>query len=144
MRIGLLAREAGVTEAAIRFYERCGVLPEPRRTAAGYRDYDQQTVEWISFIRAGQAVGFTLTEMREVIAVRQRDEAPCTYVIELLDRHLTQISGQITRLHRVQRDLESLADRARALDPAQCSPEGICHVVVDPTSLRLHGEESGC
>lgn len=136
MRIGHLAREAGVTEAAIRFYERSGVLPEPARTASGYRDYDEAAVELLAFLRAGQSVGLSLAELREVIAFRQRGETPCAHVIELIERHASRVEDQIARLRQIQRDLKALADRARTLDPAECRPESVCQVVVDPTSLR--------
>lgn len=135
MRIGILAREAGVTEATIRFYERSGLLPEPARTPSGYRDYDKHALDLLRFIRAGQAVGITLAELREVIAFRQRGETPCAHVVELINRHATRIDDQIRQMRAVQRDLRTLANRATGLDPADCKPESICHLVVDPTSL---------
>lgn len=142
MRIGVLARTVGVTEAAIRFYERSGVLPQPARTPSGYRDYDEHAVDLLRFIRAGQAVGLTLAELREVIAFRQRGQVPCAHVIELLSRHADRIDGQIAQLRHVQRDLRTLADRAATLDPADCSPESVCHVVVDPTTLSTSTRHS--
>jgi DNA-binding transcriptional MerR regulator len=135
VRIGVVARAVGVTEAAIRFYERSRVLPEPARTRSGYRDFGEHDVELLRFIRAGQAVGLTLAELREVIAFRQRGEVPCAHMIELINSHAARIDEQIGQLRRVQYDLRTLAERAETLDPADCSPESICHVVVDPATL---------
>src|SRR3977135_4682399 len=66
MRIGEVARQAGIACSAIRFYEGLGLLPEPRRTASGYREYDQSAVGRLAFIRAGQSVGLSLDQLREV------------------------------------------------------------------------------
>jgi DNA-binding transcriptional MerR regulator len=58
--------------SAIRFYEEAGLLPEPERTASGYRPYDQSVIDRLSFIKAGQGVGLTLNELREVLTIRDR------------------------------------------------------------------------
>lgn len=138
MRIGTLARRAGVTRSTIRFYERAGVLPEPARTAAGYRDYDERSLDVLAFVRAGQAVGLTLAELREIVAFRERGEIPCAHVVELLDRHSDQVAARIDQLRGIQRDLRTLAARARRLDPADCRPEGICQVIVDPAKVDAY------
>jgi DNA-binding transcriptional MerR regulator len=141
MRIGELARQAGVSPAAIRFYERSSVLPEPARTAAGYRDYDEHAAELLQFIRAGQAVGLGLAELAEVIAFRQRGQAvPCAHVLELITTHAARVDDQINQLRRLRQDLQTLVDRAEQLDPADCSPESVCHLIADP---RHPGKRSG-
>ncbi len=86
MKIGQLAKQAGVSTAAIRYYERVGVLPEPARRPSGYRDYDEDTLDRLRFIQAGQAVGLTLGELRGVIAFRDHDEVPCAHVLDLIQQ----------------------------------------------------------
>jgi DNA-binding transcriptional MerR regulator len=76
MRIGEVAAQAGVTTKAIRYYERIGLLAPPARTEAGYRRYDAGTLTRLRFVRAAQAVGLSLGEIREVIAFRDRGVAP--------------------------------------------------------------------
>ncbi len=136
MRIGELADRAGVAPSTIRFYEQAKVLPEPARTPAGYRDYDPAVLDQLSFVRAGQSVGLTLAELREIIAFREQGEVPCVHVIDLIQRRAGELAQRIRELERMQADLERLAARAETLDPADCSPTGICQVIVDPS--RLH------
>ena len=64
LTIGALAQAAGVGVETVRFYERTGLLPEPLRTPAGYRQYPRDTVDRVKFIRRGQGLGFALREIR--------------------------------------------------------------------------------
>jgi MerR family copper efflux transcriptional regulator len=67
--IGAVARRAGVGIDTIRYYEREGLLPKPRRRASGYRDYGSEVVERLRFIRRAKDLGFTLEEIRELLAL---------------------------------------------------------------------------
>ena len=129
MRIGELAARSGLSAKAVRYYEEIGVLPEAARTPAGYRDYDEATVERIAFVRAAQAVGLTLGEIREIVALRDRGETPCAHVLALLGERAAEVDRRIAELEGLRGDLARLARRARALDPADCSPDRICHII---------------
>lgn len=129
MRIGELAEQAGMTTKAIRYYERIGVLPAAARTEAGYRRYEAGTLTRLRFVSAAQAVGLSLGEIREVIAFRDRGEAPCGHVLELIARRAGEIAAHIEELERLRAELVTLAERGRGLDPADCGPDGICHVI---------------
>ena len=129
MQIGELARRSGLSTKTIRYYEDIGVLPEPARTPSGYREYKAATLDRLAFIRGAQAAGLTLGEIREVVALRDRGETPCGHVIALLAERAAEVDGRIAELHRLRRDLARLARRARALDPADCSPDRICHII---------------
>ena len=67
LKIGQLARAAGVNVETIRYYERRGLLPEPPRTRSGYREYPESDVARLGFIRRAQELGFTLKEVKELI-----------------------------------------------------------------------------
>ncbi|MDP8927037.1 MAG: heavy metal-responsive transcriptional regulator [Actinomycetota bacterium] len=129
MKIGQLAKQAGVSTAAIRYYERVGVLPEPARRPSGYRDYDEDTLDRLRFIQAGQAVGLTLGELRGVIAFRDRDEIPCAHVLDLIQQRRAELGRRIAQLERTQAHLDALARRARSLQPQDCDPALICHLI---------------
>ena len=129
MKIGELARRAGTSTPTIRYYERIGVLPKPARTPSGYRDYSEDTLNRLRFIRAGQAVGLTLGELREVIAFRDHDEIPCAHVLDLIQQRKAQLTDRIAELERTREDLERLAQRARSLRPKDCDPARICHLI---------------
>ena len=66
MRIGELADRAGISAKAIRYYEQVGILAPPARTPSGYRAYDPSVLGRLGFVRAAQALGFTLGEIRQV------------------------------------------------------------------------------
>jgi DNA-binding transcriptional MerR regulator len=115
--------------SAIRFYEEAGLLPEPERTASGYREYDQSVIDRLSFISAGQGVGLTLNELREVLTIRDRGEPPCRHVSELLGTRMREVDQRIRDLQRLRQDLVALAETASELDPNDCPPESVCRIL---------------
>ena len=129
VRIGELADRSGVAVKTIRYYEDIGVLDPPERTSSGYRDYDDPAIDRLAFIRAAQAVGLTLGEIRQVVALRERGQTPCTHVVALLDRRADEIGQRIAELQNLEGDLRRLAARAQALNPADCDPQRVCHVI---------------
>ncbi|MDP8931054.1 MAG: heavy metal-responsive transcriptional regulator [Actinomycetota bacterium] len=129
MRIGEFAAQAGISAKAIRYYEQIGVLAPPARTPSGYRDYDRSALGRLAFVRAAQAVGLTLGEIRQIIAFRDRGQAPCEHVAALLQRRARELGARIAELQALQGHLEQLSDRARTLDAKRCEPERVCHVV---------------
>ena len=129
MRIGELANAGGVSAKTIRYYEAIGLLVAPQRTPAGYRDYDPAAAGRLAFIRAAQAIGLTLGEIRGVIALRDRGEPPCGHVLELIDARAAEIDQRIIELGRLRDELRQLIARARLLDPADCEPDRICHLI---------------
>lgn len=129
MKIGELAVATGTNPSTIRFYERRGLLPRPSRTRSGYRQYDNDARHRIAFVQAGQAIGLTLAELREIIDFREQGIVPCTHVTSLMASHEQQISRRIDELQALHTELHRLIERARDLDPAACPPEQVCHVI---------------
>jgi MerR family transcriptional regulator, copper efflux regulator len=130
MRIGELAGRAGISTKAIRYYEQVGILAPPARTPSGYRSYDQTALGRLEFVRAAQAVGLTLGEIRQVIAFRDDGQAPCAHVSDLLQRHAADLDRRIRELQQLRGELRQLAERAATLDPERCPPERVCHIIV--------------
>ena len=129
MRIGELADRSGVPAKAIRYYESIGVLPPPARAGNGYRDYRPDTLGRLAFIRRAQASGLTLAEVRSIIAFRERGETPCTHVQALIDTRAADVDRRIAELQQLKAELAALATRARTLDPADCKPDAVCHIL---------------
>jgi MerR family transcriptional regulator, copper efflux regulator len=129
VRIGELAERAGISAKAIRYYEQIGVLTPPTRTPSGYRDYDHATLGRLAFVRAAQAVGLTLGEIRQVVAFRDRGQPPCEHVAALLQRRAAELDARLAELQQLRGELDRLARRAATLDPQQCPPERVCHVI---------------
>src|ERR1700730_5665736 len=106
MKIGELAQRSGLAPTALRYYEKPGLLPESRRSSSGYRTYEPEAVPRLAFIRAAQAVGLTLAEIREVIGIRDAGAPPCAHVLELIERHRTDVRSRIRELQRLERELD--------------------------------------
>lgn len=129
MRIGELSEQTGIPAKTIRYYEEIGLLPPPKRTPSGYRDYDTSATGRLRFVRAAQSVGLTLGEIREILAFRDRGEAPCAHVLSLVERHAADLSQRIESLERMRRDLDRLAKRARSLSPRSGRDAAYCHII---------------
>jgi MerR family copper efflux transcriptional regulator len=136
VRISQLATQAGVTAKTLRYYERIGVLSAPSRSASGYRDYRPDVLDRLGFIRAGQAIGLSLGEIRQVVAFRERGEAPCDHVYKLLQQRTAELSERIDDLQRLRRELQALTKRARRMNPADCNPRGVCHLITSVGDRR--------
>ena len=129
MRIGELGQASALATRTIRFYEQAGLLPEPGRSPAGYRDYTASALPRLRFIRSAQACGLTLAEIRQVIAVREDSGPPCGHVLGLLDAHAAELDQRIADLTALREELQRLRTRAAGLDPATCGPAAVCHVI---------------
>ncbi|MCL4149962.1 UNVERIFIED_CONTAM: hypothetical protein GTU68_008887 [Idotea baltica] len=129
MRIGELAEGGGVSTKTIRYYESIGLLEEPDRTESGYRDYGPTAVERLHFIRDAQATGLALAEIASVLELKSSGQRSCGHTTSLLERHLEQLDEQIERLQAARISLAELADRAKALDPTNCTDPNRCQVI---------------
>lgn len=133
MLIGQVADATGVTAKTLRFYEAEGLLDEPDRTAGGYRDYSPEVVDRVGFIRQAQAAGLTLSQISEILDVRDGGRAPCGHVAGLVDERLADIDRRLSELRRTRTQLQQLRTRLDQLDPADCPPGKICAAVSPPS-----------
>jgi len=119
LTIGRIAQSAGVAIDTIRFYEREGLLPEPRRRPSGYREYDQSAVSRLRFIRRAKDLGFTLEEIRELLALSADRHVGVEGVRERAAARLRAIDDRIAELQRVRAGLAELVDAC----PGHGAPE---------------------
>lgn len=110
LTIGTLARESGVNLETVRFYERSGLLPEPQRSASGYRHYQEQDVRRLRFIRRGRELGFSLDEIRGLLDLSAHPERPCDAADGMVREHLDAIEARIRDLQNMRAELSKLAD----------------------------------
>jgi len=105
MTIGELSKAATVPTSTIRFYERRGLLKPDARTQSNYRAYSPRTAARLKFIRAAQATGFSLKDIREMLALTYLDGPPCDEVVALIERRLTDVKERLGELKRIHRAL---------------------------------------
>jgi DNA-binding transcriptional MerR regulator len=129
MRIGELSRQSGLPAKTLRYYEDIRLIEPPAREPSGYRDYSEAVVERLAFIRSAQALGLTLGEIRRIVALRDNGEVPCAHVLDLLNARTAEIDHTIRRLKTLRSELRQLVVRSRDLDPADCDPARVCHLI---------------
>lgn len=109
LTIGKLAKLCRVSVDTVRYYERVGVLLRPERTASGYRVYAGQSVQRLQFVRRAQSLGFTLGEIKELLALHRVEVADCGDVKRRTEKKISEIKQRIGDLQAMQRALEKLA-----------------------------------
>jgi DNA-binding transcriptional MerR regulator len=117
MKIGEIAKQAGVSVDTVRFYERVGVLPEPARRPSGYREYEPDTAERIKLTRELQAIGFSLTEVVDALAAHDAGGATCESERWRLQVVLERVDGKLAEL---------TALRGRIADAQAACEAGCC------------------
>ena len=122
LTIGALAEAAGIGVETIRFYERRGLLRDPPRTPAGYRQYPADTVDRVKFIRRAQGLGFALREVLELLDLRVDDVEACGLVEAQAREKLEQVGGKIEALRRMETALQRLVEAAEAREPTGTCP----------------------
>lgn len=135
MTSGKLAMEAGVNLETVRFYERRAMLPHPPRTTSGYRLFPPETVQRIRFIRRAQTLGFTLKEIKELLALSGSGSTNCGPVRARAEQKIAEIERKIEALTVMKKALEEISanctggKRARSCPILEClgSDEEIFH-----------------
>jgi DNA-binding transcriptional MerR regulator len=105
MQIGVVAKKVGLSVDAIRFYERNSLLPRAPRTEGGFRRYGDSDVDTLSFVRRVQTLGFTLSEVRELLGLRHSRMQPCAPVRRRLEQKLTSVRLKLADLEKLEHEL---------------------------------------
>ena len=129
MQIGEVARRTGVSTMTIRYYEDIGVMPRPQRASNGYRDYQTDAIERLRFVRDARETGLTLAEISSILELRGQGEATCHHVLELLERHLEDVDRRIETLRASRDQYLMLIERAKSLEPADCTDPNRCQTI---------------
>jgi DNA-binding transcriptional MerR regulator len=132
MKINQLAKKTGLSGRTIRYYESIGVLPQPKRLANGYRVYDESDVDRLRFVIGLRRLDFSLDDITEILAMRDRREAPCRVVLDLLSEKTEQVSQRINELQILEGELHRLhqVGLTYPLDDVD-GKDCICHLVTE-------------
>ncbi len=103
--IGELAEQAGVNRETLRYYERRGLLKPARRTTSGYRVYNRESAARLLFIKRAQGFGFSLEEIRDLLAMKPENPRSCNRVMHMLDQKLDELAERIRETQRFHRQL---------------------------------------
>ena len=122
MKIGQVAKTAGVGIDAVRFYEREGLLAKPSRRLSGYREYSPDVVVHLRFIRRAKELGFTLKEIRELLSLRMDSDTTCSDIRRRAEAKLDDVENKIRDLRRMKKALEELKGACKGRGPASDCP----------------------
>lgn len=110
MTISQLASRVDVRADTVRYYERIGLLAPPPRTSGDHRRYDTTALDRMLFIKGAQRLGLELTEIADLLAVRDTGACPCEPAEVLLRRHVSEIDTEIARLSALRNELTTMLD----------------------------------
>lgn len=111
LTIAALAKASGVHLETVRYYERIGLMPKPERTARGYRNYGEEDVRRLSFIRRAREIGFSIGEIKELLVLAEPGRAPCAEVQTLTSAHLAEVRTKIADLRKLEAILADAVER---------------------------------
>jgi MerR family mercuric resistance operon transcriptional regulator len=105
LKIGEVAKASGIGIETLRFYEKSGLLDQPSRTESGYRLYDSDVLTRLDFIKRAQVLGFSLDEIRKIIADRRAGQSPCAEVREIVRHRLAELDERMREMKRYRNEL---------------------------------------
>jgi MerR family transcriptional regulator, copper efflux regulator len=131
MKIGNVASQADLSIDTIRFYERQGLLSSPRRLFSGYRDYSEEVLDRLHFIKEAKRLGFSLREIKELLSLGVKSTRECGPVTRKAEAKLAEMESEIERLQRLRRTLRKMVKEC----DGRCAPSSKC---LTRKNERLH------
>ena len=110
----------GCNLETIRYYEKIGMMPDPPRTGAGYRVYDAGHVSRLRFILRARELGFSIDDVRGLLALMESGTQTCAEVKQRTERHLAEVRAKIADLRRIERVLAETASRCSGEEVPEC------------------------
>jgi DNA-binding transcriptional MerR regulator len=137
MKIQQFSRLSGLSAKTIRYYESIGILPSPQRTSNGYRDYSEKDLERAQFVAGIRSLDLSLDEIAEILAMRDRREAPCRTLLDRIEQKADQIEERIRALRQMEIYLRQLHNLGLTfptddVDGKNC----ICHLVSERPNVN--------
>lgn len=126
LKIGDVSKLSGIGIEALRFYEKSGLLEKPARTYSGYRMYGRDVLDRLAFIKRAQPLGFSLDEIRRIVADARAGQSPCDEVREIVRQRLEELDERMREMRRYRKELsETLAE----WDEKGQAPGHICGLI---------------
>jgi len=130
MRIGKVAKQVGITVEAIRFYEKQGLIKAPGRNQSGYRDYPEDVVLHVSFIKRAKELGFSLKEIKELMVLQSTPGTSCGAVKEQAEAKIADIDEKMEDLQRIRKALTELVSACPGQGPLTRCP------IIGPADMK--------
>lgn len=118
--IGQLASAAQTPSATIRYYEKIGLLSTPSRTGSNYRQYDKEDLDRLAFVRRAREIGFTIDQVRSLLAFSDQRDADCCMVMAMTSEHLHAVEQKIADLVVLKEQLANMLASCQGGTVANC------------------------
>jgi len=130
LKIGAVAKRTGISVDAIRFYEKEGLLKAPVRTEGGFRLFQEKDLDDLRLIRSSQSLGFSLDEIRDLLAVRNGLSTPCADVKNLLEQKLVSVRQKVAEFNEMEKEIaKALRECKQALRMTSTDANANCPVL---------------
>jgi MerR family mercuric resistance operon transcriptional regulator len=121
MKRGELAKRTGCNAETIRYYEKIDLMPEPRRSASGYRQYDETHEQRLRFVMRGRELGFVIEDLKSLLSLVDRNAVSCGEVEKLAKVHLRSVRERIDDLKQMERVLNDTVRSCSGKDVPECA-----------------------
>ncbi|BAY59412.1 MerR family transcriptional regulator (plasmid) [Leptolyngbya boryana NIES-2135] len=135
-KIGEIAQQTGLAVATIRYYESLGLIQPKHRSESNYRYYDADAIERLQFIKKAQSLQFSLSEIQQILNVRQHGNPACPIVRELLDGKIAQLEAQIAQMLALKTELEQYRNRWAGKPLDDPHSRELCSLIAEVTALN--------
>jgi DNA-binding transcriptional MerR regulator len=132
LKIGALAKRTGTNGPTIRYYEEIGLLPQADRQAGGQRIYSENDVRRLTFIRRCRDFGFSVEQVRMLVALVQDRDRSCLEARDLAQEHLTAVRTKIGELNKLERSIATFVASCNASCAGGAGPD--CVILEDLTT----------
>ena len=130
MKIHELTDRTGVPAKTIRYYEEIELLPAPAREPNGYRSYTDTDIDRLKLVAGARRLDISLPEIKEILDMRDRDEAPCNRMLELLEEKRSEINKRIEELKQIELELAGLYQLGLTFPTNDVEGKNcVCHLV---------------
>ena len=120
LTIGGLASAAGVNLETVRYYERIGLMPSPGRTTGGHRAYEPEHVRRLAFIRRARELGFSIEDIRALLALAEPANGSCMQVRNIAQAHLHEVRAKLADLAKLERILANTVSKCSGGPAPRC------------------------
>jgi len=124
-----LAKKSGATVNAVRYYTRMGLLRPERDPGNGYRLYPYSEVKWLQFVRQAKQLGYTLSEIREIMHDADKGHSPCPRVREILQRRIKENRRQLESSMALQLRMEKALQKWSEMPDGMPDGDSVCHLI---------------
>ena len=136
MTATILAKQSDVSLYTVRHYTRIGLLKPSRNSSNNYKVYQPSDATRLHFIQAAKSLGFSLTEIKEILSEAKHGNSPCPLVREIIERHIEENHRKIKEMQKLQKKMESALTDWKLMDNSMPNGDSVCHLIESVAEVK--------